>query len=375
MRVLMLTSSTGFYGAENVVIELLSELKKKGIKVYFGIFENSSNAHFTIAEKVKQYISDVTVFPCNGKVDIRTILLLRRFIDKNDIDIIHSHKYKTNLYSLLASISTKSLLIATCHNWLSDNINMRLYEWLDKKVLKKFDKVIVVSDEVKEKIIKSGLHSSKVLKIGNGISIEKYSTQSEREKIRTEFGISSERIVIGSVGRLDRNKGVIYLLKAAKALLKEYKSICLLIVGDGPSKQDLYDEALELGIGNNVIFTGFRNDISSIFSAFDIFVLPSLKEGLPMVLLEAMASRIPVIATRVGDIPIVIKHKETGLLINTENTIELENAVKLLIKDKNLATLMAEQAFNKVINEYSSESMATNYIKVYKSILHQYHLQ
>ena len=370
IRVLQLLSSTGLYGAENVVIELAKELDLRGIKVFLGILENNSNAHFAIASEAKKYIQDICIFPCNGKLDIKTILHLKNFLESNNINIIHSHKYKTNFYSLLLKIFKKIPLVATCHNWLSENYKMRLYEWLDKRILVKFDKVIAVSDEIKNQVLMSGLDPSRALKIKNGISMEKYAEQYDRDKIRAEFGIDSNRVLIGSVGRLDRNKGITYLLRAAKPIIKEFGNISILIVGDGPSKTELYDEAKELGIEKNVILVEFRTDIPSILSALDIFVLPSLKEGLPMVLLEAMASKKPVIASRVGDIPTVITNNKSGLLVNPADVNQLENSIRRLIKDKGLSNLLAEQAFKVVNDEYSSRNMTSQYIEVYREVLH-----
>lgn len=369
IKVLHLLSSTALFGAENVVMELLKQLRTSKIKTFLGILENTSNAHLIIADKARKYIPDVKIFSCNGKFDIKTILHMRRFLEINNINIIHSHKYKTNFYSLIASAPKKTLHVATCHNWLGENTKMKMYEWLDKRILKKFDRIIAVSEEVKEKLLRASIPPYKVLKIKNGISLERYSTQHEREVVRSELRVGENKIVIGMVGRLDKNKGVSYLLSAAKLIIEEFANVVFLIVGDGASRQELHDETLKLGIGESVIFTGLRNDIPSILSAMDIFVLPSLKEGLPMVLLEAMASKKPVIATRVGDIPNVITHNESGWLVEPGNTKQLRNTMRYLINDRNHLSLVAEKGYQKVKNIYSSKQMAAHYIEVYKDVL------
>lgn len=350
-------------------MELLKALRKENIETFLGIFENESNAHLGIAAEARKYISNIKTFPCRGKLDIRSIWHLRKFLDSNNIDIIHSHKYKTNVYSLLASVSRKIPLVSTCHNWLSENYKMKFYEWLDKRILNKFDKVIAVSDDIKDKILKSGISYHKVLKIKNGVCIEKYSDQNRRKIVRAKLGINDDKIIIGNVGRLDRNKGLTYLLRAAKLLLNEFENVVFLIVGEGPSLQELHDETERLGIRKKVIFTGYRNDIPSIFSAIDIFVLPSLIEGLPMVLLEAMASKKPVVATKAGDIPAVITHNESGLLIESGDTEQMKNALTYFLIDRKKLSLIAEKGFEIVKNGYSSERMAKEYIEVYRSLL------
>jgi len=348
-----------------MVIELMRELGKNQTDIYLGILENNTDSHRIIAEKAKRFINNVITFPCIHKFDLKSLFLMRKFIEDNKIDLIHSHKYKTNFYSYLATLPKKTPIVSTCHNWISESCKMKIYEWIDKKILSKFDRVVAVSDEVKNKILDSGIPEYKVLKISNGIAVEDYSGNNERDNIRTDFGIDKDSIVIGNVGRLDDNKGIDNLLKVIKSLTEKHEDILLLIVGDGPSTQKLQENAKVLGIKEKVVFAGFRKDIASILSAIDIFVLPSLIEGLPMVLLEAMASRKPVIATRVGDIPQIIKHKESGLLVQPRDTVQLQDAIEYLIQNRDESSLMAKRGYEKVQHEHSSNQMARQYMEIY----------
>jgi len=248
MKVLHLISSTGLFGAENMVIQLLRELGKSKSDVYLGIVENRTESHLIIAEEAKKFIKNVKTFPCIHKFDLKSLFLLKKFIKDNKIDLIHSHKYKTNFYCYLATLPKKIPIVSTCHNWISESFKMKMYEWFDKKILAKFDRVVAVSDEVEHKILESGIPQNRVLKIKNGINVQDYSEIRERENIRTELGIDKDSIVIGNVGRLDDNKGIDNLLKVTKALAGKYEDILLLIVGDGPSGQKFQKNAKALGI-------------------------------------------------------------------------------------------------------------------------------
>jgi glycosyltransferase involved in cell wall biosynthesis len=127
-------------------------------------------------------------------------------------------------------------------------------------------------------------------------------------------------------------------------------------------------KAAELGVGEKVLLTGVRTDLPRVYSAMDIFVLPSLKEGLPMVILEAMASRKPIIATNVGGIPRVIENGSEGILVNPSNVVELSEAIITLLKNEEMSKRLAQNACNKVTQQFSSEAMCARYIGIYEEV-------
>jgi len=368
IKVLHLISSTGLFGAENMTLELIRGLENKNVGCYLGILENKSQAHKSIIEKAHEYGLSAEIFPCRGRLDFAVVSYIKKFTVENGINLLHSHKYKTNLFSLLAVKNSKIPLISTCHNWLSDNPKMKFYEYLDKKVLRKFDRVIPVSKEIEEKLTVSGIPPHKICKIENGIDIRKFNIHNNSKAIKKELNIGEDRRVVGFVGRLDNNKGISYLLEAAKKILEDNTKIVFLIVGDGPLKEKFYKKTQTLGIEKNVIFTGNREDMPEMYHIMDIFILPSLKEGFPLAVLEAMASKLPVIATRVGDIPDILSN-ESGILINPESVDEIKNALMDLIYNKDKAENIARSGYKRVVESYSAELMTERYLQVYKDVL------
>jgi len=379
MNVLQLISSSGFFGADNVLIELSKELQHTDFSPIIGVFENAQNPHLEVAEEAKREGFPVTIFPCNGRLDFRTILLIRRFLEQQQINIIHTHGYKSNLYALAASLSKKASLVTTCHNWLGDDPKMRFYARLDKFFLSRFDRIIAVSDSVKQDILNHNISPKKVLAIHNGIEIDRFDNKENENGLRRGLGIDENCKVIGTVGRLSEEKGHIHLLKASEKVLKEYPKVVFLIVGDGPLRRHLEAKSCELatelissGTGCSktpLIFTGVRSDMPAIYSLMDVFVLPSLTEGLPMVLLEAMASMLPVVATRVGDVPAVVKDNETGLLIEPGDEKGIKESLVYLLKNPEIARDMGEMGCKKVKEHYSSKKMAREYIDIYNEAL------
>jgi len=336
-----------------------------------GVFKNLHNPRLEVARVAELHNLPVEVFPCNGRVDVSTIRLITKTLKTQKIDIIHSHGYKSNLYAVAASAGKTVSRIATCHNWLGDDRKMKLYARLDKAFLNRFDKVVAVSDSVEKEILKHNISPAKVLVIPNGIDLDRFISGRKTDTLRREFGIDPKCTIVGTVGRLSEEKGHTHLLHGAQKVLRTYPDVVFLIVGDGPLRQDLQDKALQVGRGgsdNPFLFTGFRDDMEEIYSLLDIFVLPSLTEGLPMVLLEAMAAQKPVVATRVGAVPRVVQDGHSGLLILPGDVESLAEAIMDLLKDSQRAQHLAQKGYERVRDHFSAKRMAEKYIKVYEDV-------
>lgn len=348
-----------------MLLEIAKELRKTDFMPIVGVIKNLYNPHLEIAAEAKRHDLSVEIFPCNGRLDLKTIFLLRRFLKEKGISIIHTHGYKSNLYALMASLGKDISLITTCHNWLGDDPKMRFYAGLDKFFLNRFDKVIAVSEILRQETLNHNVAPRKVLTINNGINIERFKNQKKTDSIRKEFGIDKSYKVIGTVGRLSEEKGFIQLLNVAQKVFNKYPKTVFLIIGDGPLRKELQREYYS----PSIIFTGIRNDVPDLYRCMDIFVLPSLAEGLPMALLEAMASKLPVVATRVGAVPTVIVDKETGLLIEPGNEESIKVSLLHLLENSTLAKSMGQNGYNYVKQHFSSENMARDYLNIYRELI------
>jgi glycosyltransferase involved in cell wall biosynthesis len=375
MGILHLVSSKGFFGAENVIFALAKAQKKQGADVWIGIFRDRREPHVELVDASRRYSVPTVVFDCNGRFDPKAVMRIRDFIRKNRLKIIHSHGYKSNFYALFAAVFRDTVKVATCHNWLGNSAKMKFYAFLDKFILNRFDSIIAVSDRIRDEIIHHGIPEEKVRLIDNGVDVERFgftdtSLQLEigRNSLRNELGIKGNESIVGTVGRLSPEKGHIYLIKAAKKIIFELSDTKFLIVGDGPLKEKLESEAKNLGLGSSVIFTGIRNDIPKIMNLMDVFVLPSVEEGMPVALLEAMLSKIPVVATRVGAVERIVDSGRTGLLVGPEDTDKLSDAILYLLNNKAEARSMALDGYGNVFRRFSSGGMAKKYYAVYGSL-------
>ena len=367
-RVLHLISSSGFLGAENVVLELSKEMTKAGLWVTIGIIENRNNLHMELADRAMEEGLKVQIFPCKGRFDSKTIASIRDFIDREQPNIMHSHGYKSNFYAWRALSGRKIPWVITNHG---KRVGMKLsaYNWLNIIFMKKADKTVAVSQALAAEMMKEGIPSAKILIIDNGIDLQKFTNQTRNNELRKSFGFNGNHKIIGTVASLTEEKGHVYLIEAAQQVLDKHPECRFLIIGDGGQRQFLEEKAANLGLNGKALFTGSRKDVPEILSILDAFILPSLKEGLPMALLEAMASKLPVIATSVGAIPNVIEDGINGLLIPPKNSDAISEAINKMLSNGDSAKEMALKGFEKVRDHYSSKQMAEKYLTVYQELL------
>jgi len=368
MRILHLISSGGLFGAERVAVELSKSLKKTyHCEPVLGVIRNVYNPHEEILEEAKSNGLDYAVFSCRSPLDLKLAFSIRAFIKKNRIDVIHCHGYKSNFYGLLAS-KGQVPSVTTNHNWLTAHWKLKTYCFLDSLWIRFFDRIVAVSNEVKEEMLKYKIPGEKIRVIDNGISLERFEKRAETRKMKTLLGFEEKTRVIGTVGSLVIEKGHIYLLEAARQILDVVKDLKFLIIGDGPLQKALEEKSKELGIKKDIIFMGQRKDIPELLTAMDIFVLPSIKEGLPVALLEAMAAKRPIVATRVGAIPRVIESKDIGILVEPKDISGLRDALASLINDPERMKLLARGGFNRVSMDFSSDEMCKHYLELYNEI-------
>jgi glycosyltransferase involved in cell wall biosynthesis len=362
MRILQFISSTGFFGAENVVLQLALSLKKLEVDTTVGIVLNTRNPCIDLLDAALQNEIAGVSFKCRGKIDYQLVRDLRRFLKERQIDVIHSHGYKSNIYAFLAAMGLPVKLVSTCHNWIEPDKKMKFYSSLDRFVLKRFDQIAAVSLQVAERLRQSKIDPAKIQKIDNGIDVEVFYPRDPNPGLLEEFKIAGGQLVIGSVGRMSEEKGHRYLIEAFRILKGEFPGIKLILVGDGPLKEELESSYA----GPDIIFAGNRRDIPEIYSIMDIFVLPSLTEGLPMVLLESMASGRAVIASRVGEIDSVVNDNVSGLLVTPGSVNELSESLAKLLLSPDLLNKLGCEASRTVLKKYSSESMGRAYLDIYR---------
>jgi glycosyltransferase involved in cell wall biosynthesis len=245
---------------------------------------------------------------------------------------------------------------------------MRIYELCDRGVTHLcVNKLIAVSSDI-EKVLCVKYGAQRVIRIHNGIDLEVLGKSRARDEVRRELGVDSKCLLIGTVGRLTAVKGHEYLLKTAQLMLQKRRNVKFVIVGDGPLKVELQSLAAQLGITENVAFLGHQDDACALMEAMDLFVLPSLHEGIPMVILEAMALGRPVVASRVGGIPEVITDTVRAARVCWGSCRD-RTGMSETAGDHNLAERYGQAGRARVEQQFSSVVMGGKVANLYRQLV------
>lgn len=290
-------------------------------------------------------------------------------IKRKDIKIVRTHQYHANFYGRLAAIwAGVPCIVASVHNVYT--IDKKIHRRIINKILSRFtDRVVAVSEAVKNDILKyDRVKRDEVGIIYNGVDVNRF-LNVNGDLVRREFGIAPDTTVVGTVGRLTMQKGHKCFIDAISKIKGNFPEIAFLLIGDGSLKNDLESYAETLGMKNNIIFAGSRRDIPEVLAAMDIFVFPSLWEGLGTAVLEAMAAGKPIIASDLPPIREMIEHKKNGMLAPVKDSTALAQSIKLLLDDKKFAESLGRSAKEKASSCFSIETTVSNYTALFENVL------
>ena len=365
MKILHIISSSGMYGAEAVILNLSRSLKETSHSSVLGLFANSANPNLELHEAASREGIESHVLPCEGQLDRSVPHKIRALLDRTKADLVHAHGYKADLYTWLALRNSGVPLVSTCHTWYDNDLLVSLYGAADRMVLRKYSSVVAVSAEVKERLLRSGVDKQKIYLVRNGIDLRPFDAATPR--LRLDGAVPQGNLIVGLVGRLAKEKGVDIFLRAAARVVALFPAVSFVVAGDGPEREALEVMIHGLKLRPNLILLGRRDDMPSVYASLDIMVSSSRQEGLPIALLEGMASRLPIIATAVGEVPSIILNQETGLLIPAEEEESLAGAIVSLLRDSGMRQRLGAAARQLAEQEFSAGRMTADYLNIYES--------
>jgi glycosyltransferase involved in cell wall biosynthesis len=351
------------YGAEAVVASLARMLPSLGVETCIGHMRYAGSPAIF---RLEEHLPGVAVVPLEhyGRVDPGLVLRLCAAMKKLGIDAIHSHGYKPDVYGGAAAHLMRLPALSTCHLWTRATRALRAYAKLDALALRSFDNVIAVSKPIFDDLRAAGIGKDRVSLIPNGICADNFAAGSPSFRSRSD----ANAIVFGAACRQVGAKGIDLLLHAVVEVTARVPPARFLVAGDGPMLEEYRNLAQNLGIARKVEFLGRCNNMPDFYASLDAFVLPSLDEGLPIALLEAMAATLPVIATSVGSVDQVIRNRHNGFLIPPGDIPALVNAMVALASDRELRLRLGEAARSEVLLRHTDKQMAQRYADLYQAV-------
>ncbi len=363
-KIFHLRSSSFIGGPEKQIIRLLSASRKYKHVVGSFVVNAESNELINYAKK---FDLETVTLKVNSSFDPRCVFQLYQYVKRQKVDVVCTHDYRANFICNIIRCLLPVKQIAFFRGWTGENTKITIYEKLDSLILKRLDGVVAVASHKVEEMVRIGVNEEMISIIPNSIEVEDLNGISYQD-IRGKYNISRRKRVVGTVGRLSVEKGHRFFMEAIPLILKEHSDIVFIIVGEGVEAQALFRLSEQWSIEDKVIFTGWQEDPLSFIKCMDIFVLPSLTEGLPNVLLEAAALEVPIVSTSVGGCGDIVINGKTGVLVEPRNPSSISAAVSNLLSNPTLAAGFAEAGRKHIEKEFNVASSVTKYEKLVDSL-------
>jgi glycosyltransferase involved in cell wall biosynthesis len=365
--------ATNFYGGpEKQIIEHLKRLPAKDYNVSVLSFKESRPDN-EFLDKARQENIPVIEVPMSGPFDVSALRKLIRELRQANIHIACLHGYKAAVMGAIACKLLRISAVVFSRGYTAENVKVSFYEKLERLSLKYVKGVVAVSNGQLRKLKNYGVRFNKYWVVHNAVNTEiqcsKDVVDNAKIDLCSSLGIDNGAKLLVSAGRLSPEKGHRYLIEAFAKISNDRSDVYLLICGEGPCLENLKHQAIELSVNNRVLFLGFRKDMQNVYSAMDLFVLPSLTEGLPNVVLESFAFGKTVVATAVGGVPELVKHKKNGYLVEPGNVNQMTQAITECLRDDVFLERMGVAAYKTVKEEFDFESQSEKLIRVYNEVL------
>jgi glycosyltransferase involved in cell wall biosynthesis len=362
IRLLLVVDSLEVGGAERHVVDLSAELRRKGHKVAVAcsadgeLSDALDGANVQVRPLLKRLVK--------RRVSATYVRRLRRLVRGGRFDLVHAHIYASAAASALATLGTGVPLVVTEHTegaWQGRSAHL-----VSRLIYRRARRVIAVSSPIRGRLIERGVRPETISLVPNSV-IPAPDTRPDPSGALPDGW--REGPLVGAVARMQPEKGIVNLLKAAARVSSSCPAARFLVVGDGPLREELHSLADRLGLGERVRFLGHRADARVLIGLLDVLVVPSLTEGTPLTVLEAMAVGVPIVASAVGGIPDQVRHGKEGLLVPPNDTVALGDALLELLQDPGRARRLGEAGRRRADSEFAHATMVQRIEAVYQAVL------
>ena len=309
-----------------------------------------------------------------GPLDPEAVRSLRALSARVRPDVIQTHAVKSHFLTRLAGLPRQAPWVAFHHGYTWPSLKARAYNQLDRWSLRSADKVLTVSAPFRDQLTALGVPRERIAIIHNAIPAgwgAQARLPEQAAAIRARMGIAPDRKVILIVGRLSREKDHLTLMEAVNRLRSQLGTRVtphLVIVGEGPERPRIEERVRHLGLGEYVTLTGQQSTAEPWYGIADVAVLSSLSEGSPNALLEAMATRVPVVATAVGGVPEIVAHEQSALLIDPGDPVSMSAAIARLLTEPELARRLTARSYELILERHEPEARTRQLVSIYRAL-------
>ncbi|MEO5821015.1 MAG: glycosyltransferase family 4 protein [Vicinamibacteraceae bacterium] len=303
-----------------------------------------------------------------NQFDLRLISRVVALVKAQQIDIISAHEVKSDVIAWLARVLHHVPIVTTLHGWIGNKPRQRAFIALDKWVVRKFDRVIVVSAKIQQELIAAGVPPDKLRLVHNAIVLERYRRTGRRGALAQLLGRELPGPVAVSIGRISPEKGHLDLVEALGIVARRGRPLSTVLIGDGPARAQVAERVRALGLDDSVHMPGYLAQPERFLEDVDLMALPSHTEGLPNVVLEALAMDVPVVATRVGGTPEIITDHETGRLVPPHDPEAMAEALLSFMQDPAPWQAMARRGHRVVQDRFSFEQRTRTIEGIYSEL-------
>lgn len=371
VRVLELRSVTGPGGGpEKTILFGAAQADRSRFDVTVCYIRDQRDGAFDLDRRARELGVDYVEVQERHSVDPGILRTLVDLVRRGKFDIVHAHDYKTDAVALYLRWRTGLVPLATAHGWTGHSSReQRLYYPMDRWLLRRFPRVITVSSEIRQVLIDGGARPERLTVILNGIDPEVFKRSDSGEQMRASLGIPQSAYVIGSVGRVERQKRFDLLIEALVPLMGNHPDLHLVIAGAGSLVDQLGALADSRGVSERCHFTGHRADVSALHATFDLYVQASDYEGTPNAVLEAMALETPLVATNVGGTGELAFDGIHALLVPRGDAAALRAAIARAIADPAGCSVRALAARKRIETDLSFETRTRHLERVYAELV------
>lgn len=366
MRILQFITPNGFYGAERWVLALANNLQKNEAICDLAVTKEFDGQDLRVAEYYPKEKGQVHYLNMSGKFDIKSAVnQLVAVIKEREIDVLHTHGYKSDIIGLWAARKAGIIAVSTPHGFSSQvSLKMKVFIGLGCRTLRHFDAVAPLSADLMNDMKRLKVPANKTVFIENGVDL----TESLNLPVKQPSAEPLDNPVIGYVGQLIPRKGIGDMISAFEKVCQTHPTAKLKIVGDGEQREQLETQAKQLKCAANIEFLGFRDDRLELVQQFDLFCMTSELEGIPRCLMESLSLNTPAVAYDIPGVDQLIIHEQNGLLAPHGNVDKLAEQLLRMIDDNDLRIRLTLKGKQVVEERFSARRMAEEYLELFSQL-------